>query len=216
MSILFPKDFLCKISISIIWLFHFCGALGIIYGNKELFLSFTPINLFISFLLLFVNQNELENKNIITAMLIFTIGMIAEILGVNYGIIFGEYIYLDNLGYKIMGVPVMIGIQWIILTFITGSFTAYVFKNNKFKAILAGVILLVVLDILIEPVAPSMGFWIFSTAKAPIQNYFGWFLVSVPVQMLFHYGIERKDTTFSFHLLIIQFLFFGIINILAL
>ena len=36
--------------------------------------------------------------------------MISEILGVNYGLIFGDYIYLDNLGYKVFGVPVIIGL----------------------------------------------------------------------------------------------------------
>tara|TARA_B100000768_G_scaffold73909_1_gene70707 strand:- start:537 stop:1187 length:651 start_codon:yes stop_codon:yes gene_type:complete len=216
MSILIPKDFSSKISISIIWLFHFCGVLGIIYGNKELFISFTPINLFISFFLLFVSQKELEKKNLITVMLIFTIGMVAEIIGVNYGIIFGDYVYLENLGSKILGVPIMIGIQWILLTFITGSFSSFVFNKSKVKAILFGAFLMVVLDILIEPVAPEMGFWVFSNQDAPIQNYIAWFLIGIPVQILFQYGIDKKENTFSFHLLIIQFLFFGLINILAL
>ena len=216
MSILIPKDFSSKISISIIWLFHFCGVLGIIYGNKELFISFTPINLFISFFLLFVIQLELEKKNLITVMLIFTIGMVAEIIGVNYGIIFGDYVYLENLGSKILGVPIMIGIQWILLTFITGSFSSFVFNKSKVKAILFGAFLMVVLDILIEPVAPEMGFWVFSNQDAPIQNYIAWFLIGIPVQILFQYGIDKKENTFSFHLLIIQFLFFGLINILAL
>ena len=68
---------------------------------------------------MFVTQNELNKKNIISALSIFLIGMIAEILGVNFGIIFGEYEYLDNLGIKIFGVPIIIGVQWILLTFIT-------------------------------------------------------------------------------------------------
>jgi putative membrane protein len=142
--------------------------------------------------------------------------MIAEILGVNYGIIFGEYEYLDNLGLKILGVPIIIGIQWILLTFITGSFSSYLFNKSKIKAIIFGAILMVVLDILIEPVAPEMGFWVFSSLKAPIQNYIAWFIIGIPVQILFQYGIDKKEKTFSFHLLIIQFLFFGLINILAL
>ena len=57
--------------------------------------------------------------------------MISEILGVNYGLIFGDYIYLDNLGYKVFGVPVIIGVNWIILTYISGSFSNYIFQNNK-------------------------------------------------------------------------------------
>ena len=216
MNILFPKNFTVKISVCIIWVFHVCGLIGITYGNKDWFIAFTPVNLFLSFFLLFVTQNELNNKNILSALSIFLIGMIAEILGVNYGIIFGEYEYLDNLGLKILGVPIIIGIQWILLTFITGSFSSYLFNKSKIKAIIFGTILMVVLDILIEPVAPEMGFWVFSSLKAPIQNYIAWFIIGIPVQILFQYGIDKKEKTFSFHLLIIQFLFFGMINILAL
>ena len=216
MNILFPKNSTVKVSIFIIWVFHICGLIGIIYGNKDWFIAFTPVNLFLSFFLLFVTQNELNNKNILSALSIFIIGMIAEILGVNYGIIFGEYEYLDNLGLKVLGVPILIGIQWILLTFITGSFSSYLFNKSKIKAIIFGAILMVVLDILIEPVAPEMGFWVFSSLKAPIQNYIAWFIIGIPVQILFQYGIDKKERTFSFHLLIIQFLFFGMINILAL
>ena len=216
MNILLGKNITVKISIFIVWIFHVCGLIGIIYGNKDWFIAFTPVNLFLSFFLLFVTQNELNNKNIISALSIFLIGMIAEILGVNFGIIFGEYQYLDNLGIKIFDVPIIIGVQWILLTFITGSFSAYFFKKSKIKAIFFGAILMVLLDMLIEPVAPDMGFWVFNSLKAPIQNYIAWFVIGIPVQILFHNGIDKKEQTFSFHLLIIQFLFFGLINILAL
>jgi len=216
MNILFTKNPTVNISICIVWVFHICGLIGIIYGNKDWFIAFTPINLFISFVLLFVTQKELENKNLISGLSIFLIGMIVEIIGVNYGIIFGDYVYLENLGSKILGVPIMIGIQWILLTFITGSFSSFVFDKSKVKAILFGAFLMVVLDILIEPVAPEMGFWVFSNQDAPIQNYFAWFIIGIAVQILFQYGIDKKENTFSFHLLIIQFLFFGLINILAL
>jgi len=216
MNILLGKNITVKISIFIVWIFHVCGLIGITYGNKDWFIAFTPVNLFLSFFLLFVTQNELNNKNIISALSIFLIGMIAEILGVNFGIIFGEYQYLDNLGIKIFGVPIIIGVQWIPLTFITGSFSAYIFEKSKIKAIFFGAILMVLLDMLIEPVAPEMGFWVFNSLKAPIQNYIAWFVIGIPVQILFHNGIDKKEQTFSFHLLIIQFLFFGLINILAL
>jgi putative membrane protein len=172
MNFLIPSNTTSKISVFIIWLFHLCGMVGISYGNKEFFLAFTPINLFISFVLLFVNQKQLESKELKSAFLIFFIGMISEILGVNYGLIFGDYVYLDNLGVKILGVPVLIGVNWIILTFITGSLSSFIFKN-KYVSILMGAILMIGLDLLIEPVAPLLGFWIFDLQKVPLQNYIG-------------------------------------------
>ena len=106
-------DFNKKISIGIIWLFHLSGLVGLLYIDKNLFASLTPLNLFISSTLLFVNQKSLKKKEIIIVFLIFSIGMIAEILGVNYGLIFGKYDYGDNLGLKLLGVPLLIGLNWV-------------------------------------------------------------------------------------------------------
>jgi len=211
MNFLIPSNTTSKISVFIIWLFHLCGMVGISYGNKDFFLAFTPINLFISFVLLFVNQKQLESKELKSAFLIFFIGMISEILGVNYGLIFGDYVYLDNLGVKILGVPVLIGVNWIILTFITGSLSSFIFKN-KYVSILMGAILMIGLDLLIEPVAPLLGFWIFDLQKVPLQNYLGWFVIGIITQALFQFKIAEKELTFSTHLLIINAIFFAFLN----
>ena len=216
MKFLKPNNKIKFVSIFVVWLFHVCGVIGIGFSNKELFISFTPINLLISFFLLFSNQIQVNSNTIKTVCSIFLIGMIAEILGVNYGYIFGEYTYLDNLGMKIMGVPLMIGIQWVILSFITGSFAHYFFKNKKFKSIILGVFLMILLDVLIEPVAPDLGFWIFESEVAPLQNYIGWFLIAIPAQIIFHYGVEKKEIAFSSNLLIVNFFFFGVLNLIAL
>jgi putative membrane protein len=211
MNFLIPNNTTSKISVFIIWLFHLCGMVGISYGNKDFFLAFTPINLFISFVLLFVNQKQLESKELKSAFLIFFIGMVSEILGVNYGLIFGDYVYLDNLGVKILGVPVLIGVNWIILTFITGSLSSFIFKN-KYVSILMGAILMIGLDLLIEPVAPLLGFWIFDLQKVPLQNYLGWFVIGMITQALFQFKIAEKELTFSTHLLIINAIFFAFLN----
>ena len=211
MNFLIPSNTTSKISVFIIWLFHLCGMVGISYGNKDFFLAFTPINLFISFVLLFVNQKQLESKELKSAFLIFFIGMVSEILGVNYGLIFGDYVYLDNLGVKILGVPVLIGVNWIILTFITGSLSSFIFKN-KYVSILMGAILMIGLDLLIEPVATLLGFWIFDLQKVPLQNYIGWFVIGIITQALFQFKIAEKELTFSTHLLIINAIFFAFLN----
>ena len=211
MNFLIPSNTTSKISVFIIWLFHLCGMVGISYGNKDFFLAFTPINLFISFVLLFINQKQLESKELKSVFLIFFIGMISEMLGVNYGLIFGDYVYLDNLGVKILGVPVLIGVNWIILTFITGSLSSFIFKN-KYVSILMGAILMIGLDLLIEPVAPLLGFWIFDLQKVPLQNYLGWFVIGMITQALFQFKIAEKELTFSTHLLIINAIFFAFLN----
>ena len=114
-------DFNKKVSILIIWLFHLSGLMGLLYIDKNLFASLTPLNLFISTTLLFVNQTNASRVKFLVVFIIFFIGMIAEILGVQYGLIFGNYEYGNNLGLKILGVPLLIGFNWVILTVICGS-----------------------------------------------------------------------------------------------
>ena len=75
---------------------------------------------------------------------------------------------------------------------------------------------MILLDILIEPLAPKLGFWVFDSEIAPLQNYVGWLLIAVPAQIIFYFGVDSKEITFSSHLLIVNFLFFGVLNLTAL
>lgn len=212
MNLLIPRKSDMIIYIGIIWLFHVCGMIGISYGNKDFFLAFTPVNLFISFVLLIVNQNQLESNELKTISIIFLIGMICEILGVNYGLIFGDYVYLDNLGFKILGVPILIGFNWIILTLITGSLSSLL-SSNIYYSVFWGAIFMILLDLLIEPVAPLLGFWVFDNEQVPLQNYLGWFVIGIVTQYLFQKYFKDKEFTFSLHLLAANTIFFLFLNL---
>lgn len=207
-------DFNKKISIGIIWLFHLSGLVGLLYIDKNLFASLTPLNLFISSTLLFVNQKSLKKKEVIIVFLIFSIGMIAEILGVNYGLIFGKYDYGDNLGLKLLGVPLLIGLNWVVLTFICGSISDH-FIKNKYLSIVVGIIFMLIIDITLEPIAPTLDYWEFSGSIAPIQNYIGWAFTSLLTLSIYQFYYSSKEFTFSINLFLAQFLFFIGFNFLG-
>ena len=207
-------DFNKKISIGIIWLFHLSGLVGLLYIDKNLFASLTPLNLFISSTLLFVNQKSLKKKEVIIVFLIFSIGMIAEILGVNYGLIFGKYDYGDNLGLKLLGVPLLIGLNWVVLTFICGSISNH-FIKNKYLSIVVGIIFMLIIDITLEPIAPTLDYWEFSVSIAPIQNYIGWAFTSLLTLSIYQFYYSSKEFTFSINLFLAQFLFFVGFNFLG-
>ena len=207
-------DFNKKISIGIIWLFHLSGLVGLLYIDKNLFASLTPLNLFISSTLLFVNQKSLMKKEVIIIFLIFSIGMIAEILGVNYGLIFGKYDYGDNLGLKLLGVPLLIGLNWVVLTFICGSISNY-FVSNNYLSIIIGIVLMLLIDITLEPIAPILDYWEFSGSIAPIQNYIGWAFTSLLTLSIYQFFYSKKEFTFSINLFLAQLLFFVGFNFLG-
>ena len=200
-----------NISIATIWLFHISGLIGIIYSNSSWFVKATPLNLALSFLLVLINT-EISKKTVFLFTLCFTVGMIAEIIGVNKGLIFGEYSYGNALGIKVFGVPILIGINWCILVFITG-FIADTFFHNFWQKILLGIFLMISLDLVMEPVAPVLDFWTFKSGLASFQNYLGWSLVSFPLHFSYQKLSPKISGPFPFHLFILQFLFFTILLI---
>jgi len=200
-----------NISIFLIWLFHISGIVGIIYSDASWFVSATPINLLLSFILLLANT-RLNKRLVFLLLSCFTTGMAAEILGVRYGFIFGEYAYGAVLGVKLMEVPLLIGINWCILVFITGNIAQF-FSDSFWIKTFVGVALMLALDLVIEPVAPVLDFWIFTDGLASFHNYLGWGLVALPLQMTFHKWKITIEGFYPFHLYILQFLFFTILLI---
>ena len=140
--------------------------------------------------------------------------MIAEILGVNYGLIFGKYDYGDNLGLKLFGVPLLIGLNWVVLTFICGSISNH-FIKNKYLSIVVAIILMLLIDITLEPIAPILDYWEFSGSIAPIQNYIGWAFTSLLTLSIYQFFYSKKEFTFSINLFLAQLLFFVGFNFLG-
>lgn len=198
-----------QFSIALIWLFHVSGLVGIIYSDASWFIKATPVNLLLSFVLLMINTTW-SRKTLVLVLLCFITGMFAEIIGVHYGFLFGAYSYGDALGIKFLNVPLLIGVNWCILVFITG-FIASFFVTGLWSRTLLGVFLMLFLDLVIEPVAPVLDFWTFESGIASFHNYFGWAVVALPLQFVFHKYTPKMDGPFPFHLFILQFLFFTIL-----
>lgn len=200
----FKKDIL---AIWILWIFNIAALVGISIGFEEWFVSKTPLNLIISTLLLFiVFPVNTARKGAVFALLWFG-GMLAEWLGVHYGILFGSYSYGANLGLKVDGVPLLIGINWALLTFISARIAQHLIKNNIVQ-ILLGATLMLILDYFMEHSAPRFDFWEFEDGLAPLKNYISWFLIAVLFHTLVKWTKLTGDLRFSLHLYAAQLLFF--------
>ena len=182
-----------------------------IYGNSNWFISFTPLNLTLNFILLLINCKG--NKRVLTIIILgFLIGMITEILGVQFGWIFGDYQYGNQLGIKFVGVPLLIGVNWALLTVITGAI-AQQFYFNKFMRVFIGLGLMLFLDLLMEPLAPVLDFWVFDLGEAPLQNYLGWAAVAIFLQFGYYFLKVKINGSFPYHLYLLQIIFFSVLLI---
>jgi putative membrane protein len=201
-----------KISIGILIAFYVSGVIGILTNNQTIdFLSLTPLNLLINAALLFLNHQNGTNKQLIVFLIIAVVGFFIEAIGVNTGLIFGNYVYKTTLGWKFLETPLIIGINWILLT------CAVVFSiDKKIKSKLgiafASACLLVLLDVLIEPVAIRYDFWSWDETIVPIKNYIAWFIISFIFCYTIAYYKGKSKNNLAPYLLILQFMFFGIFN----
>lgn len=134
-------------------------------------------------------------------------GFIAESLGVNFGLIFGTYSYGENLGYKLLGVPLMICVNWVLLIATSADIAKYISKNIIVSALI-GSALLTGLDIILEVFAPRFDFWEFENGVVPLQNYIGWFVTAFVAQLGYQYFEVKTNTIISWHVLISIILFF--------
>jgi len=194
------------ISIVLIWLFNISGIIGILMGYDDWFLELTPLNLLLYLVLILWNSKI--NKLLILGLLIpFSIGMITEYLGVNYGLIFGDYQYGGNLGIKAFGVPWIIGVNWGLLVYCTSAISKKIHRNIVISSFI-GAVLMVALDVIIEVSAPRFDFWEFKDGVVPLQNYIGWMVIAFIAHLLFQKVYKTLQYTVSIHIFIAIFIFF--------
>jgi len=204
------KEFL-RLSIFFLWLINISGFFGITSDQSEFFLSTTPYVLSLTLLLLLLNHDLSDNKSKIGLTLIFFLGLIVEILGVNYGLFFGEYSYGANFGPKIYEVPYLIGFNWVLLIIATGSLSDKLIKGKEIYKILFASSLMVLIDLLIEKSAPKLDYWEFVISPVPFSNYLWWFIFSLCFQYIFFKTVKSKEHNLSSNILFIQFIFFGML-----
>ncbi len=197
----------------LIWLFSVSAIIGISIGYKEWFLQKTPLNLLILFAVLILNvyayakhTNQVE-KTIYVLLFVYIGSLFIEWHGIHFGLLFGPYHYLNNLGYKLDGVPLLIGANWVLLVFSSAGVASRI-TNNFMVRIILGALLMVFLDFVIEPLAPVFDFWVFDSGLPDSINYISWFVFSLLFHSVYHSQKIVVPFGISLHILLNQFIFF--------
>lgn len=173
-------------------LFHVSGLIGILCSPyKDLFVQSTPIVLLTMFILLTYSQIKLAQTYFVFFLIAFAIGMVTEIIGVNTGLLFGNYQYGEVLGPKVYGVPLLIGFNWFFIVFcasalITQCLNIITTKFNlvipaswfSIAVVIGGAAIATCFDLILEPVAIKLHFWSWQNDHIPAFNYTCWFVIS--------------------------------------
>ncbi|MGB0521483.1 MAG: carotenoid biosynthesis protein [Flammeovirgaceae bacterium] len=211
-----------KIAVTVLIALHFFGFLGmrIEWMNEvlrqlspfESFTSLTPLNLLITLFLLLFFHKDWNRQAVFFCITAFTVGFLVEWIGVHTGWIFGEYWYGATLGWKIDQIPILIGVNWLILTYCVSGVVHRLEYPIYLKA-LATAVLMVFIDFLIEPVAIKFDFWQWQNETIPLSNYMGWLITAFVLSLLFHYLSFKKNNPLIIPILVCQVLFFLAHNI---
>jgi putative membrane protein len=135
------------------------------------------------------------------------VGFFVEVAGVRTGLLFGFYEYGPTLGAQWLGVPLIIGVNWLILTYTTGVLARYLPLSDFARAVVAA-LLMVGLDACLEPVAVRYDFWQWRYDVIPLQNFKGWFVVALFLQVFFNRTDFVKRNALAPFVYMLQLLFF--------
>jgi putative membrane protein len=198
------------LSIAVLSVLYLVGIVGILLPIHPDFILLTPLNLLVSVGLVLWCHGEWQRKTVLYLLIAYLAGFGAELFGVQTGLLFGDYAYGHVLGLKIWGTPLMIGVNWLMLGYCAGILSNTLLGQRSFwlRGTLAA-LMMVGLDVMIEPVAMAYGFWSWEGDVVPLQNYLGWLAVAWPLEVLFAYWHPGRRNKVAVALFCLQIIFFA-------
>jgi uncharacterized membrane protein len=118
-------------------------------------------------------------------------GLAAEAVGVATGVPFGRYEYADSLGPAVLGVPVVIPLAWVMMTW-PAYLVATRLASSRPVRIAVGAVALASWDLFLDPQMVDAGHWRWAdplpslpgVPTVPLTNYAGWLLVAAVLMLL--------------------------------
>lgn len=145
------------------------------------------------------------------------LGFVAEVTGVRYGFLFGDYVYTDTLTPQLFGVPLVMASAWMVLVAYIRQMLAACDLPAWVEAVMAALWMTAV-DLVIDPLAAgTLNYWRWAEAGAyygvPARNFFGWFIVSLLIFSLVGvlFGGGRRANVYAGHVGLSIILFFTVI-----
>jgi putative membrane protein len=151
----------------------------------------------------------LDRRTILTFFLLFlVVGNVIENLGVMTGFPFGHYYFTDCLGPKLLHVPILLGLAYLGMGYISWTLALVIIANRNAQNSLTGfrVVALplvasfpmVAWDFSMDPVWSTIQrCWIWHHGGAyfgvPVSNFLGWYLTVYLFYQLFALYLRRRS-----------------------
>jgi putative membrane protein len=199
-----------KYNLIVLIIFHVVGL--ILFATDPNASRLSYVTLLISGAALIIDEG-INLRKAAVLFSIFVLGYSVELIGIKTGFFFGEYSYDTALGSKFLGVPLIIGLNWVIIVAASSSIIKYFIKKPLILQALLAAALCTLLDFIIEPVAISYNFWTWTDGTIPFYNYLCWFGFSFLFSTIYLYRNKEINKT-GIIIYIIWTNFFIILNLL--
>ena len=150
-------------------------------------------------------------RSLVMFVLSFIVAFTAEALGVNFGLVFGNYYYTKILGFSLFGVPLLAALAWEPIVYaafclsdmlsqrLVSTLPQSLRKSNYIWIAAIGAFATTAWDMMIDPIAVSQGWWVWEGGGpyvpyvangVPIQNFIGWLGVAFVINLIYRLVVE--------------------------
>lgn len=191
------------------------GLVGhLLEPTRPLMLALTPFFLLFSTALFGYNLIRSGNRAAwIWFAFVAIAGFAVEVAGIHTGGIFGAYRYGPTLGYKLYGVPLIIGLNWAMVVYgsvaLSQRLTPLLWLQIPIAAI--GPTLL---DWLMEPIAVHFHYWHWLGGEIPVQNYLAWLVLSFLFALQYKLWFARSQPDLPAALFVRLLGYFAVLHLL--
>ena len=156
--------------LAILRLWYTVGILGFAFPfSFKVFQFLTPFSLLL-LLGVFLLYHEHRDRRLWGVILFIAFaGYGIEVAGVMTGKIFGVYTYGKTLGLKVADVPLMIGINWVLMVY-GGVAIASLAKLGRIAGSFLAAVIMTSSDFFIEKFAILSDMWSWQNTDPPLQN----------------------------------------------
>lgn len=156
----------------------FASTLPVMLRLTPLFLTIAGITAMMPVVL------EHHRAVLLWSIITITVTFLLEAAGTATGLIFGPYTYGKTLGPKLIGVPLLIAFNWLIVILAGIQLSQRIRTSPMASAAFAG-LFAVAFDFVMEPTAVRLSYWTWQTQTIPLQNYLAWFLIAAVAAFTF-------------------------------
>jgi putative membrane protein len=129
-------------------------------------------------------------------------GLLAEALGVATGVPFGSYDYAGTLGPRLLGVPVVIPLAWVMMAWPAYLVGARLGRTRAGRVAVAAAAL-ASWDLFLDPQMVDAGHWRWAdptpalpgVGTVPLTNYAGWALVALLIMVVLDRAVPVEPST---------------------